>query len=323
MRADRLLEIILLLQARGRTTAELLARELAVSERTIYRDLEALNLAGIPVYTQGGPGGGCELPKHYRTLLTGVTPADIEAVLMASATGPLVDLGMDKRVQAALHKLVAALPAAQRHAATLGRQRLYLDSAAWFRKAEPLPFLTVLQAAVASEHYIQMRYRATDDMERERVLAPYGLVAKAGVWYVAGKVEDNLRVYRVSRILEARITDKPFTRPADFDLPSFWAAWCARYEANLSRFRTILQIKTELVATFQSNFSTPLVAITLLEPEQGPNWPTFEVIFETFEMARNWILGCGPEVTVLEPLELKESIIAEAMGILELYRTSI
>lgn len=320
MRADRLLEIILLLQARGRTTAELLARELAVSERTIYRDLEALNLAGIPVYTQGGPGGGCELPKHYRTLLTGVSPADIAAVLMASATGPLADLGMDKRVQTALHKLVAALPSAQRQAASLGRQRLHLDSAAWFRKAEPVPFLSVLQAAVETERCVQLRYRATDDMERERLLAPYGLVAKAAVWYVAGKVEDSLRVYRVSRILEASITDQLFTRPADFDLPSFWAAWCARYDANLSRFRTILQVKPELVATFQSNFSTPVVSITLLQAEEGTNWPSFEVIFETFGMASNWILGYGSAVRVLEPLELKENIIAEARQITELYK---
>src|SRR5690348_14952617 len=95
MRADRLLEIMLLLQARGRTTAAILAHELNVSERTIYRDLDALSAAGIPVYTQGGPGGGCGLPDHYRTLLTGVSPADIGAVLMASATGPLADLGLD------------------------------------------------------------------------------------------------------------------------------------------------------------------------------------------------------------------------------------
>jgi predicted DNA-binding transcriptional regulator YafY len=319
MRADRLLEIILLLQARGRTTAGLLARELAVSERTIYRDLEALSAAGIPVYAMGGPGGGCELPEHYRTLLTGVSPADIGAVLMASATGPLADLGLDKRVQAALHKLVAALPAAQRQAAALGRQRLHLDSAAWFRRAEPVPFLPILQEGIETEHYIQLRYRGTNEVERDRTLAPYGLVAKASVWYVVGRVEAGLRVYRVARILAAATTDKSFTRPADFDLPSFWAAWCARYEASLPRYKTTLQISPELVPTLQSNFFTPLVEINPLAAEEGVGWPIFEVTFETFEMARNWILGWGPAIKVLGPSELKESIMAQAAEIINLY----
>ena len=126
MRADRLLEIILLLQARGRMTAAALAQELEVSERTIYRDLDSLSAAGIPVYAEGGPGGGCSLPDHYRTLLTGVSTADVGAVLMAATPGPLADLGLDKSLQAALHKLVAALPASQRQAAAQARQRLHL-----------------------------------------------------------------------------------------------------------------------------------------------------------------------------------------------------
>lgn len=320
MRADRLLEIILLLQARGRITAGALARELGVSERTIYRDLEALSIAGIPVYALGGPGGGCELPEHYRTLLTGVSPSDIAAVLMASASGPLADLGLDKRVQAALHKLVAALPAGQRQAAALGRQRLYLDSAAWFRRAEPVPFLPVLQEGIETERYIQLRYRGTDEIERERLLAPYGLVAKASVWYVVGTVANRLRVYRVSRILEAIATDQPFDRPADFDLPSFWAAWCATYEANLPRYKTTLQIRPDLIPSLQSNFSTPIVTISpLLPSEGGANWPGFEVTFETFEMARNWVLGCGPAVKVLNPLELRECVAAQAVEIVALY----
>jgi predicted DNA-binding transcriptional regulator YafY len=320
MRADRLLEIILLLQARGRITAGALARELGVSERTIYRDLDALSAAGIPVYALGGPGGGCELPEHYRTLLTGVSPSDIAAVLMATASGPLADLGLDKRVQAALHKLVAALPATQRQAASMGRQRLHLDSAAWFRRAEQVPFLPVLQEGIETERYIQLRYRGTDEIERARLLAPFGLVAKASVWYVVGLVDNRLRVYRVSRILEATATGQPFVRPPDFDLPSFWAAWCATYEANLPRYKTTLQIRPDHVPNLQSNFSTPIVAISpLLPSEADGGWPSFEVIFETFEMARSWILGCGPAVKILTPLELKECVSAQASEIAALY----
>jgi len=205
MRADRLIQIILLLQARGMTTAAELAVALAVSERTIYRDLDALNQAGIPVYTQGGPGGGCALPDQYRTLLTGVNPADVGAVLVSSASGPLADLGLDKIVQAALHKLVAALPVSQRQAASQYRQRLHLDSAVWFRRPEEVPALAVLQEGSETGRVVALRYRRSVDSEVERQFAPYGLVAKAGVWYAVGKVGPGFRVYRVSRVLAAEL----------------------------------------------------------------------------------------------------------------------
>ena len=259
MRADRLIEIILLLQSRGMTTAGELAAGLGVSERTIYRDLDALGQAGIPVYTQGGPGGGCGLPDHYRTLLTGVNPADVGAVLMASASGPLADLGLDKQVTAALHKLVAALPVGQRQTATQYRQRLHLDSAIWFRRPEEVPALPILQKGSETGRVVALRYRRSVASVVERRLAPFGLVAKAAVWYVVGSVNSEMRVYRVSRVLSAELTSEPFTRPSGFDLPTYWAGWCHDYESGLPRYPATLWIAPTLAAEMRNNLPIPVV----------------------------------------------------------------
>ncbi len=111
MRADRLLAMLILLQTRGRMTARELSEELEVSERTVYRDMLALGMAGMPVYTERGPGGGCTLLESYRTDLNGLTENEVRALFMLSIPAPLVDLGLSLELKAALLKLSAALPA--------------------------------------------------------------------------------------------------------------------------------------------------------------------------------------------------------------------
>ncbi len=318
MRADRLLELILLLQSRGQTTAKILATELGVTERTIYRDPEALSTAGIPVYAQGGPGGGCGLPDQYRTLLTGVSPSDIEAVLMASNTGPLADLGLDKKVHSALLKLIAALPSTQRQAGALGRQRLHLDSAAWFRKSESLPYLPLLQEAIETTQLVQLYYRRSDNEERERVLAALGLVAKANIWYVVGLVEGQLRVYRVARILKASLLHTVFTRPLDFDLPTYWADWCSKYESNLPRYTATLEIAPQLLEKLQSSAAFLVVDYRLIEGAALGKL-LIAITFETIEAATSWVLSCGAAVKVIEPVELKARVRLEVAQTLAIY----
>ncbi len=318
MRATRLLEIILLLQSRGQTTAAHLAREVGVSERTIYRDLDALSAVGIPVYTQGGPGGGCGLPDRYRTHLTGVSSSDIEVLLMAITPDLLVALGLDKKVQTALHKLVAALPNPQRQVAVLSRQHLHLDAAAWFRKAETLPFLAVLQEAVETGQLVRLNYRRSDGEERERTVAPLGLVAKAGVWYVVGMVESALRVYRVSRVLGVTLLHIPFTYPADFDLPSYWAGWCSRYEASLPRYTAILEITPAVLETLQSSFVPAVVECKPVESESVDKL-TYAVTFETVVAASSWVLSCGTAVKVIAPDELRANVQLQVAQILTFY----
>jgi predicted DNA-binding transcriptional regulator YafY len=141
MRADRLISLLMFLQTRGRMTAQELAKELEVSERTVYRDIKALSTAGVPIYTMRGPGGGCALLDSYRTDLTGLTDDEVRALFMLSIPAPLAELGVSQELEAALLKLSAALPAARRYEENRVRQRILLDSIPWFHPHEPVPHL--------------------------------------------------------------------------------------------------------------------------------------------------------------------------------------
>ena len=219
MRADRLLATLLLIQTRGKTTAGELSKELEVSERTVYRDLDALSAAGVPVYAERGPGGGVALLEGYETRLTGLKEAEVRALSQVlsslSVPGSLVDLGLGGALESALLKLSAALPAMHRGSAQGTRGHVHLDTARWFAPTELVPHLQTVQEAVWGERRLRLVYCADDGGARARVLKPYGLVAKVGVWYVVGKTARGTRVYRVSRIREAELGE-PFERPARF-----------------------------------------------------------------------------------------------------------
>ncbi len=321
MRADRLLSLMLLLQTRGRMTAQQLADELEVSERTIYRDLDALSLAGIPVYAERGPHGGCALLDNYRTSLTGLTEAEVTALFTAILPNPAQDLGANQTLQQAVLKLTAALPARQQDQADEARRRIHLDPAPWFQPMEPAPHLAVVQAALWQQQKLRLLYRRADGNWVKRLLSPYGLVAKTSIWYVVGETMRSVQVYRVSRIQEAILTDHAFVRPAQFDLAAFWQDWCARFEASQSGFPVTLRVHwnqaNELIPVFGEGIHQTLAAAG--EPdEQG--YLTLKLTFGGADEARRALLGLGATVTVVEPAELRQELIEQAQMLLMHYR---
>src|SRR5262245_11112504 len=224
MRASRLLTILLILQARGRTTAQELANELEVSVRTVYRDVESLGAAGVPVYSERGPAGGYQLLDGYRTRLTGLTSAEAESLFLAGMPGPAAELGLGTVLAAAQLKLLAALPPELRSRAARIRERFYLDAPGWFHEADQTPYLAAVADAVWHQRALRVRYRRWGG-EVERTLEPLGLVLKAGAWYVVARVDEQPRAYRVARILDLVVLDRRFERPGDFDLAAFWQTW--------------------------------------------------------------------------------------------------
>ena len=203
MRADRLLSLVLLLQARGRATARAIAAELEVSVRTVYRDLEALAVAGVPVLTESGPGGGCRLMEGYRFPLRGLRPDEAEALLILGVPGVLRELGLDRALDAAQRQIRITADAADEGGAAL----VHLDMPRWFGGQEELPCLRDLAQALRARQRLAVRYRPRDDVAgaRPRVVGPLGLVNKAGLWYLvassAGSLRDRpgVRVFRVAR----------------------------------------------------------------------------------------------------------------------------
>src|ERR1700694_963888 len=256
MRADRLLVLLLLLQTRGRVTAQSLSKRLEVSERTIYRDLVSLSMAGVPVYAERGPGGGWSLLEDYRTNLTRLTEAEVNTLFMSGMAGPLEDLGLGKAREDALLKLLAALPSVYRRNAEMARQRIHLDATGWFHHDEPVPYLPMIQEAIWNDRRLRLTYqRGSDHTLGERLVNPYGLVAKASVWYLVCTTAESggeMRVYRVSRIQDAELSGEHFERPADFDLIAFWTSWMSSFEKSRYGYAVKLRLAPEHLAEISS-----------------------------------------------------------------------
>jgi predicted DNA-binding transcriptional regulator YafY len=289
-------------------TAQQLAAELEVSVRTIYRDIDALSVAGVPVYAERGPGGGCDLLDSYRTDLTGMTDDELSALFMLSVPAPLTDLGVSAELKGALHKLSAALMTNRRPADTKSRDRVHLDSTWWFQEKEPIPHLRTIQQAVWQNRKLQITllFRQVHEIRLDRVVAPYGLVAKTSVWYLVWADEDVIRANRVSSIVDAQITDERFEYPADFDLASFWQAWCAEFEASRPSYPVTLRVDPELMPLLQRSFGASIQKG--VEHVAGDEWVRVRLEFEHFFEARSRILSYGGAVEVLEPRPLRLSV---------------
>jgi len=323
MRADRLLSLLLLLQARGRLTARKLAEELEVSERTIYRDIDALSFAGVPIYAERGLGGGFDLLDGYRTNLTGLTEDEVRALFMLSVPGVLTQLGVAQKLKAALLKLSAALPAERRGDEAWVRQRIYLDWSGWAQSEEPAPHLQTIQQAVWEDRKLHLTYRiqyGTYSERFERLVDAYGLVAKGGVWHVVCAGEERIMVHRVSSLLNARQSDEHFGRPAGFDLVSFWKQWCTESEGTWPHYPVTVRISPALVAELPQHLGDSVrsqITETTLPGTRG--WITLTLVFESLSSARALILGCGGAIEVLEPEALRLSVADFALQTAALY----
>ncbi len=320
MRADRLISLLMLLQINGQMTAQELADRLEVSPRTIYRDLDALSGAGVPVYAERGPQGGCRLLESYRTNLTGLKEGEVRAMFMLTVPGLLADLGADQAAEAALLKLSAALPARFQQDAARVRRRLHLDPAGWFQMEEPVPFLPILQQAVWEDRRVRMTYRRGDGTHVERVIEPYGLVAKAGIWYVVARSFEWVQVFRVSRIQEAEPVDSTFPRPDDFDLADHWRQWCDSFERTMERYQVTLRVPPAggplLVKAFGEGMHGLLAQAG---NEASSNNLLLELTFSSAEDACRKLLGLGDGVEVLAPHELRQLLHDRAAIVAGLY----
>ncbi len=316
MRADRLLAILLLLQSQGRLTARLLAERLEVSERTINRDMEALSIAGVPVYAERGRHGGWELAEAYRTDLTGLTESELRSLVLGSARAVLAGLGLGEAADRALVKLLATLPESRRREAESARRYLHVDPGGWRRTEEAAPFLPALDDALRRERRIRMSYeRWADRSTVERLLDPLGLVAKGSVWYLVAAAGDQVRTYRASRIREVDVLDQHVNRPDGFDLAAFWSRSRKEYEALLPTFTAVIRVSPDALAKVQAGWWRFARVVESSEPD-ADGWVRCVLRADTIEVAHDVVLGLGPMVEVLEPAELRASVLADARALL-------
>ncbi|WP_406222608.1 helix-turn-helix transcriptional regulator [Streptomyces canus] len=318
MRADRLLSLLLCLQSRGQMTARHLAAELEVSVRTVYRDLEALSAAGIPVVASGGPGGGCRLMEGWRSPLLGISAEEATALLaVASGGGPLERIALGDALAQARLKLLSALPAAGREQVSLTASRFHIDTQAWFKPPEPVAHLAVLVDAVRRDRRLRLRHVQRDAWSD---VDPLGLVAKAGVWYLVVRSDRGIRAHRASRITEAELLPETFTRPADFDLQAHWARWTAEFEASLDQLPVTVRLSTAgLAALPQVLGDTESAARAVPDPEE-PGRYRLVLHFDDRRTACRRLLGFGPDAEVLEPADVRRELAETARRTAARYR---
>jgi predicted DNA-binding transcriptional regulator YafY len=314
MRADRLLTIILLLQTRGKMTAKALAEELGVSRRTILRDINALSFSGIPVYSEGGHGGGIALIEEYRTTLTGLNKLEVQTLFLASNNQALRDVGLEDAAENLVLKLLAALPKTHHSTADHIRQRLMIDPTWWWHDNTTPPFWDDLQRAVYEDRLIEATYENFDGNVTERVLAPYSLICKSSLWYLLAERDEELRTYRVSRFRLVRLLDQSFSRRPDFDLPTYWQAQMQSFENTLSGYRCTLRVHPERVSFVQWLMPGRWELVADAD-DQG--WETISLVLDSDLLAKMLVFGLAGFVEVLAPPELEEEVLAQARDLLK------
>ncbi|MET8120290.1 YafY family protein [Micromonospora sp. NPDC005189] len=322
MRASRLISLLLLLQTRGSMTAGELARELEVSERTVYRDVLALSAAGVPVYADRGRAGGYRLLGGYRTRLTGLTRDEAEALFLAGLPGPAGDMGLADAVAAAELKVLAALPPALRDAPARAGQRFHLDVPGWFRETAPPPRLAGLARAVWGDRVVELRYRR-GDREVTRRVHPYGLVLKSGVWYLVGRVGDNGRTYRVDRITGVEVSEEHFERDEGFDLAGHWREQAGSFLRTMLRAEVTVRLSPAGLRQLRHLVDAPFVydeVVATADEPDGQGWVVTRLPVESVEVAYHQLLALGPEVEALDPPELRQLFAEAADRLHALYR---
>jgi predicted DNA-binding transcriptional regulator YafY len=316
MRASRLLSILILLQLRARLTAESLAGEFEVSVRTIYRDIDALSAAGVPVYGDRGPGGGFALLDGYRTRLTGLDRSEAEAMLMVGFPGQAAALGLGAAAGRAKGKLLAALTPEGSATADRIAERFHLDPADWYHAAEPTPWLPTLARAVIDQCRVAMVYESWRGL-RTRTVDPVGLVQKGANWYLVGRIDDGMRTYRVGAIRKLEALSDRFEWPANFDLATHWSEQLQRFESELRPQTAHIRASSEGRRRLCELGSYAAQAVANAGVTDASGWSDIRLPYENAEQGARLVLSLGAEIKVLGPSELRDAVREMAIAALK------
>lgn len=311
MRASRLLSILILLQHRARLTAEALAGEFGVSLRTIYRDIDELSAAGIPVCGDRGPGGGFRLLDGYRTRLTGLTPDEAETLFLVGLPEAANQLGLGTASARVSGKLLASLPGDSAALAARLASRFHVDPVDWYRAAEPVKHLPALTRAVLDQRSIEMTYESWTGVKR-RTVDPLGLVLKAGTWYLAGRTAGKVLTFRVTGIRRLEVTARAFAWPEAFDLAAHWRDSIARFEKDLRRESAVLRLTAEGLRRLSElgRYAAEAAAAAGLPDRKGRACVRLPI--ENAAQAARLVLSLGDEAEALDPPAVREAVRALA-----------
>jgi predicted DNA-binding transcriptional regulator YafY len=304
-------------RGQSRTAGEL-AQRLGVSIRTIFRDVDALSAMGVPVYTEAGRGGGIRLVEGYSSDLTGLSSGEVEALPLIGSPASMGGRDLATPTRTALDKLTAAVPSMHQLRAQHARERLLFDTKPWFRRLDSSPFLDQLRALIWKDECIDIRYRRSNAEVRDYRVEAYALVVKVDTWYLIGRVQREMRVFRVSRLLGVTPTGATFQRDPKFDLQKFWSQWCERFETNPpTNFPVELRISARGARHLIESFGA------WMRPRLEPLGDRFKgrkpvtLDFDREDVALRVLFDLGPEAEIVKPRSLGRKLRAQAKRVLQ------
>lgn len=318
MRADRLINILILLQSRGKMTAKQLAKELEVSVRTILRDMDALTHAGIPVVSERGKNGGWRLFDHYRSRLSGLTIDEIKSLFLAPSSELLNDLGLEKGAIDARQKLLAAIPGTFRDEAQTIWECIYIDNGSWRQSNAKNHDLQTVQKAIWERRKLRIDYQPINGEQEIRVVEPLGLVLKGSKWYLVALRNGQMRNYRVSRIQHAKVEKETFQRPSHFDLKTYWEQSKEAFVQNLPQYDVEVEIHPNIMKRI--TFTDKFVELVKWDEPRENSWIPATLRFNHEEEATAFVLGFANRIKVLSPKKLADKVVQLAKSVIDFYQ---
>lgn len=318
MSSERLINLAQLLQTHPRRSVRELARDLAVSARTVHRDLDALALAGVPIVKLRGAEGGIGLRDGFRMRLRGMTSDELAALAGLGIPQALEDLGLSSSLRG-FSKLTAALGTRDQPILEHARKRLHMDSAPWFGEREQVPHLAALRDAVWRDLRVRIGYRDMDKKHLRSLVDPYGLVIKAERWYLVAAAPSGMRVFRCARIETLDLLTRRFKRPERFELSEYWAEHCASFVQKRAKLNVELEVDPEgeklLLRERPASDRARLTATPLTAA--GTKRVTLD--FERSTIAISTLSVLAPHVRVLAPARLRRELSAMASRLTATY----
>lgn len=316
MRADRLVTALLMLQAQGMVTAEELAGELGVSVRTARRDLEGLAMAGIPVCSQPGRGGGWTLIGGSRIDLSGLTAAEARTLFLVA--GPAA---ATPQVKTAVRKLVRSLPSSL-HPGSEGAEgaegAVVLDPSGWDHDQLPAPVhLGALRQAVLEAAQVRLGYAGDDGAVSDRVVHPLDLVIKHRAWYLIGQTEAGPRSFAVGQVRSVERSGGAVQRPVGFDLAAAWRAIVTTLDTQRAPVAVHLRTDAETVDILRDMFGTRLV-----EGSSGTDGRVdVEARGRSEETVARQLAGLAGRIEVLSPVRVRRHLAEIGRALVQSYGT--
>lgn len=297
----RVLTILELLQAHPQLSGAELAERLEVDRRSVRRYVVMLQDLGIPIETTRGNRGGYRLRAGFKLPPLMLTDAEALAITVSLEAARRQGFAVDgTAVTGALAKIERVLPEALR--SELQSLRAAVTSAPYAPTPQPASdVLRIVGTGITRHERIRLRYAGTEGEPSERAVDPYGLVCHWGYWYLVGwcRLRDDLRIFRLDRVVEAMPTAEPFTSPVNFD----------PLQVVLERLALAprrWQIDVVLATSLEAAQAQVVPGTALLEPvEDGVR---LRSTADSLEMAARTLAGFGCPLTIREPEELREEL---------------